>query len=67
MVPSLQVSTNDNCRQKKSLTKCRADVELVKKKGKRKAFHTGGDEPRNQQWGKSLPISKGVGMQVEGV
>ena len=25
------------------------------------------DEPRSQQWGKSLPIFKGVGMQVEGV
>ena len=25
------------------------------------------DEPRSQQWGKSLPISKGVSMQVEEV
>ena len=25
------------------------------------------DEPRSQKWKKSLPISKGVGMQVEGV
>jgi hypothetical protein len=44
MVPSLQVSIGDLLFQSnKSLTKYRANAEFVKKNGKRKAFHTGGN------------------------
>ena len=59
MVPCLQVSIS--CllsRRNNTLTKYRADVEFVKQKGKRRAFHAGGNSSCRAHIRKHYPLYK---------